>query len=240
MRVRLRFSKEGKVRWLSHRDLARIWERALRRVSLPVAYTEGFSPRPKLSFGLALPTGADSRAEYLDVDLDPGRSAGVDVPSLPALLTPALPVGIDVLAAVEVTDRKESLQQMVTSASWELDVTGLDVDEARRRVDELLAAPTIVVTRERKGRHVTDDLRPAVLHLAVVGPVDEGVRLECELATLERGVRPSELLAALALDPADARVRRTSQWIQRAGAAREEPLPLDAPGPPRADMERAS
>jgi len=69
VKVRIRFTKQGKVRWTSHRDVARIWERALRRAGLPVAYTEGFSPRPRLSFGLALPTGYESDAEYLDVDL---------------------------------------------------------------------------------------------------------------------------------------------------------------------------
>src|SRR5690606_40985756 len=68
-RVRIRFSKLGKVRFTSHRDTARIWERALRRADLPVAYTEGFAPRPRVSFGLALPTGAESLGEYLDVDL---------------------------------------------------------------------------------------------------------------------------------------------------------------------------
>src|SRR5438874_3489078 len=96
VRVRLRFSKLGKVRWTSHRDVARMWERAFRRVSLPLAYTQGFSPRPKVSFGLALPTGAESLAEYLDVELDP-RVTELDE-HLPARLTPALPVGIDVTA----------------------------------------------------------------------------------------------------------------------------------------------
>ena len=69
MKLRIRFAKIGRVRWTSHRDVARMWERALRRARLPVAYTEGFSPRPKLSFGLALPTGCESEAEYLDVAL---------------------------------------------------------------------------------------------------------------------------------------------------------------------------
>src|SRR5205085_1236636 len=69
MRLRVRFAKLGKVRWTSHRDVARMWERAFRRARLPVAYTGGFSPRPKVSFGLALPTGCESLAEYLDLEL---------------------------------------------------------------------------------------------------------------------------------------------------------------------------
>ena len=69
MRLRVRYSKKGKVRFTSHRDVARIWERALRRVGLPMAYSQGFSPRPKMSFGLALSTGHESEAEFLELEL---------------------------------------------------------------------------------------------------------------------------------------------------------------------------
>ena len=68
--ARLRYSKLGKLRFTSHRDMARIWERAVRRAQLPIAYSEGFSPRAKLSFGLALPTVFESRAEFVDLTLD--------------------------------------------------------------------------------------------------------------------------------------------------------------------------
>src|SRR5271156_1036582 len=98
MRIRFRFAKLGKIRFTSQRDVARMWERALRRARLPLAYTEGFSPRPQLSFGLALPTSAESLAEYLDVALDAERAAeaGIDVAELPAALNPLLPEGIDI------------------------------------------------------------------------------------------------------------------------------------------------
>lgn len=70
MRVRIRFSKTGKIRWTSHRDIARVSERVIRRAGLPVAYSQGFSPHPKLHFGLALSTGHESLAEFVDIDLD--------------------------------------------------------------------------------------------------------------------------------------------------------------------------
>ncbi len=73
LRVRLRFSKMGKIRFTSHRDVARMWERALRRSRLPVALSQGFSPHPLLSFGLALPTGCESQGEYLDAAPNGGR-----------------------------------------------------------------------------------------------------------------------------------------------------------------------
>jgi len=232
MKVRLRFSKLGKVRWTSHRDVARMWERAFRRVDLRLAYTEGFSPRPKVSFGLALPTGGESVAEYLDIELADGEQP--DVAALPGRLSPALPVGIDVLAAA-VVDEKGSLQEIVTSCDWELVAAGIGVDALTERVAQVLAADTLVVSRERKGQTSLDDVRPQILSLAVA---DDGL-LECELATLGRGLRPSELLAALDPGLEPGRVRRTHQWIQRDGAKWEPlPLPLAATGAPHA--ERAS
>ena len=81
-RLRLRFTKAGKIRFTSHRDVARMWERALRRSRLPLAYSQGFVPHPLVSFGLALPTGCESRGEYLDLRLGAGR-AGRD-PRLPS------------------------------------------------------------------------------------------------------------------------------------------------------------
>ncbi|HWW54652.1 MAG TPA: TIGR03936 family radical SAM-associated protein [Acidimicrobiales bacterium] len=245
MRVRVRFTKLGKVRWTSHRDVARMWERALRRVSLPLAYTSGFTPRPKISFGLALPTGHESLAEYLDVEL---ATAQLDATILPALLTPALPVGIDVLAAAAVDERDASLQENVTSCSWDVEALGASEHELFGLAARALAADSLVITRERKGTEVVDDVRPGVVSIAVTGPspcVAEGfeahaggVVLACELATQPRGLRPNELLRALGPGLEQGHVRRLHQWIERDGA-RWEPLPVGATDAPHA-KERAS
>ncbi|MEO7442592.1 MAG: TIGR03936 family radical SAM-associated protein, partial [Acidimicrobiales bacterium] len=139
MRVRFRFEKLGKVRWTSHRDVARMWERAFRRIQLPLAYSQGFSPRPKVSFGLALPTGAESLAEYLDVELAPGVVA--DLSALPARLTAALPVGVDVTEAGPVEDGSASLQAEVTSCCWVVEVAGIVAVDLAERVAAAKAAP---------------------------------------------------------------------------------------------------
>lgn len=240
MRVRLRFAKTGKVRWTSHRDVARMWERAFRRVSLPLAYTEGFSPRPKVAFGLALPTGHESVAEYLDVDLDPGSPdlSGLAIAGLPARLSPALPVGVEVLAAAEVDRSGDSLQHQVASCEWDITVTGAGPDELRRLCEKALGRDTITITRERKGKAVTDDIRPAIVSLRVGEASDEGVQLVAELAVQTRALRPSELLGALSPALGERRVCRTHQWIERDGAKRDI-LPLPATDAPPA-MEQAS
>jgi radical SAM-linked protein len=262
-RIRARYTKQGKVRFTGHRDVVRMWERALRRSGLPVAWSEGFSPRPLISFGLALPTGAESLAEYLDIVLTqpvarpPTEPAAAlpagpqDRPDLAAWLSALLPEGIDVQGVLDLPVRTASLQQEVSSCSWELEVLGLSEEELAVGVERLLASPSLLVSRERKGRTVHDDLRPAVLALAVITPTgddrsavpgDGRVRLHAELATRPRGVRPRELLQGLGPDVALARACRSHQWIERDGE-RVEPLELSGPGPgarvPHAN-ERAS
>jgi radical SAM-linked protein len=237
VKVRIRFAKTGKVRWTSHRDVARMWERALRRVRLPVAYTEGFSPRPRVSFGLALPTGHESVAEYLDVELS-GSGGQEDELANPAVLSDALPDGVEVLAVAVLDGRVPSLQHDVTSCSWEVEVVGVGRATLAGLVEGALMAGQLLVTRERKGREVTDDLRPAIVSLGVLEGQQEGTLLGTELATHPRGVRPNELLQALGSGLEMGRVRRTHQWIERDGA-RWEPLPPGATHAPHA-WERAS
>lgn len=246
MRLRVKFSKLGKIRWTSHRDLARMWERAFRRTELPLAYSVGFSPRPKVSFGLALSTGHESVAEYLDLELDPARVADLDLTTLAARLTAALPDGVDVLDIGVIDDRHDSLQHEVTSTTFDITVAGATLDELRSCTGAALAADSIVITRERKGQSVTDDVRPAILSIDVLGEIeaDDGrtcVRLVADVATRPRGLRPAELIRALSPALEEVRVRRTHQWISRENGAREDPLPPDAEtAPPVQEYERVS
>ncbi len=231
-RIRFRFTKVGKVRFTSHRDVARLWERALRRAGLTVALTEGFTPRPRVHFGLALPTGYESDGEYLDVDLRAAEAADLDPATLPAVLTPLLPPGLDVVAAAAVAAGTPSLQQAVTSCSWRIEALGPTPVEATAEVQRLLAAASVPVTRQRKGEERIDDIRPEIMSLAVAGAVLDGdavagAVLDAELGTQPRGLRPSELLSAFSSPPEEGRGRRTHQWVTLDGA-RHEPLGADA------------
>jgi radical SAM-linked protein len=219
VRLRIRSTKLGKVRFVGHRDVARIWDRALRRVGLPVAFTAGFTPRPKISFGLALPTGAESLAEYIDVDLDPSQEAPTDLWPLLGRLSAVLPAGIDAVAIGDSTGDAGSLQESVTSCTWELwmpQLTPADVVSATR----LLDAEHLLVERERKGERRTDDIRPLLLDLR---PDASGHRLVAELATVGRALRPAELatIAFPHVAPLDVRALRTHQWINHHGDRRE-------------------
>ena len=247
-RLRVRFAKHGKVRFTSHRDVARIWERALRRAEVPVAYSAGFTPRPRIAFGLALSTGYSSDAEYLDVDLDPARSDGADHDGLVGALTAALPAGMTALAVAGLDRGELSLQHAVTSCTWRIDAAGAEasggshpaaeprgrraqapprpVDAAgvSRSVDTALSSPELLVERERKGRAVVEDIRPAVLAIEVEGDINDGVRLVADLGTQPRAVRPAELLAGLDPPLRPLRVCRLHQWIATDAGGRREPL----------------
>ena len=224
LRLRVRFSKHGKVRFTSHRDVARIWERALRRAGVPVAYSAGFSPRPKIAFGLALPTGYSSDAEYLDVEVDPVWAAGVDNETLVGALTASLPTGMTTLAAAELAVGERSLQHAVTSCTWRIDAAGADARQASDAVWRAMDGSELLAQRERKGRLTIDNIRPAVHAVEVQGNITDGVRLIAELATQPRAVRPAELLAGLRPPLSLLRACRLHQWITTDAGERREPL----------------
>ncbi|HUE59719.1 MAG TPA: TIGR03936 family radical SAM-associated protein [Acidimicrobiales bacterium] len=242
VRIRIRFAKTGKIRWTSHRDLARMWERAFRRTNLPLAYSSGFSPRPKVSFGLALPTGYESVAEYIDVEL----VGTVDVATLPFRLSVALPEGVEATAAAVIPATAPSLQEEVTACTWRWAAVPSDgaepvtYDELAARVGRTLAASELLVTRSRKGAEQTDDIRPGIISLNIEGPSgpsgntegpagpsdSDGFWLTGELACRPRSIRPSEVILALGPGLEERHPRRLHQWIWRDGA-RTEPLVIE-------------
>ncbi len=233
--VRIRFSKTGKVRFVSHRDVARLFERALRKLRLPVAYSEGFSPRPKLSFGLALSVSHESDAEYLDVEL----KELPDLEGLPQALTAALPDGIDVVGVAALEQGTASLQQAIVSCTWRIEVIGASETEVTAAVAETLAATELPLERVRKGKTAIADVRPAILELEVTGPTGNGVELSAHLATSTVSLRPAELVVVLGIDGAtEGRVRRTHQWMIIDGVRRE---PVRRPDPSMGQrLQRAS
>jgi radical SAM-linked protein len=227
-RIRIAYSKTGKIRFTSHRDLARIWERALRRAEVPVSYSQGFSPRPRLSFGLALPTSFESAAEYLDVDVDADFEDPAEVADA-AALSRCLPVGMDTIAVWEIPRSSMSLQEAVNSCTWfvEIDAASSEVPTGPGDMDglrtEILDADTIEITRKRKGRDVIDDVRPMVGDIVAGEPGETGPTLVTELGTKPRALRPTDLLAGVRPGLVVRRVRRLHQWINVDGE-RVEPL----------------
>src|SRR6187455_2222946 len=115
-RLRIKYAKRGRARFTSHRDFGRAFERALRRAAVPMAYSSGFSPHPRISYANAAPTGAASEAEYLEI----GLAAGCDPDKVRDALDAALPPGLDVVAVSVATPG--ALAEELTGSRWQIDV----------------------------------------------------------------------------------------------------------------------
>lgn len=209
-RLRLTFSKDGPARFISHLDLARALERALNRAALPVAYSQGFNRRPRLSLAAALPLGYTSAAEVADVWLTEAVEPEVFQARLMARMAP----GIVVLAVAEAPLTAPSLQQQLAESVYAVGLpAGGDAAPLRQAVDELLAATTLVRQRHRPkdNRSQSFDLRPLILDLAVEERQGGALTLRLRLvqSATQMG-RPDDVLAALGLEPLDARVHRVA------------------------------
>ncbi|QGK69211.1 DUF2344 domain-containing protein [Allosaccharopolyspora coralli] len=164
-KLRVRYAKRGRMRFTSHRDLARAFERTLRRTGVPMAYSQGFNPHPKVSWAGAVPTGVASEAEYVELQLVERVDPGVVRDELDA----ALPAGMDVLDVVEATSG--SLADRLEASRWCIQVPGVSADELRHAVERLLAESGVEVERMGKDGMRTLDARAAVVAAEVVEPV---------------------------------------------------------------------
>ena len=207
-RVRLTFAKGEALKYISHLDLARAWERLFRRAGLPVAYSQGFNPRPRFQIASGLPVGVTGRAELLDAWLAE-RLAPDEVL---ARLHPASPPGLEILAAEEVDLRAPALQARMQAADYVAIVdTAEPVEAIRTRVEALLAAPSLPRQRHHKGKQQSYDLRPLIQTLAVrPAPSGGGTLLEMRLQASPEGAgRPDQVLDVLGLTLAARSIERT-------------------------------
>src|SRR5512134_3230387 len=137
MRIRITFTKQGPLRYTGHLDLHRLWERAARRAELPLAYSQGFHPQPKLAIAAALPLGFSSRCEVLDMRLE--HEVALD--GLREKLQETLPTGIQVANVESVDEKLPALQTQVASAEYQVTLReSTDGLELKRKIDSILAA----------------------------------------------------------------------------------------------------
>lgn len=188
-RLRIRYAKRGRLRFTSHRDFSRAFERAVFRARVPMAYSSGFNPHPRISYAGAAPTGSASEAEYLEI----GLAEVLDPASVRAALEEALPDGLDIVAIAESPGG--SLSDLLEASHWLLDVEG-DVADAETAVATFLAAESVLVERMTKKGLREFDCRAAVVSLAA-GPRDGGARLDLVLRHGVPAVRPDDVLSGL-------------------------------------------
>ena len=199
MRVRITFVKQGALRYTGHLDLHKLWERAARRAQLPLAYSQGFHPQPKMNMAAALPLGFSSRCEVMDIRLE----HDIALEDLPTRLNGTLPSGLQVVGVEQVDDREPALQTQVKAAEYEVTLTeAMDRSELQRRIDSVIESKAI--PRERRGKMY--DLRPLIDELTLL--TDDKIFMR--LAAREGATgRPEEVLDVLGIAFEGTRIERT-------------------------------
>jgi len=192
--MRVRYAKRGRLRFTSHRDFGRALERALVRARLPVAYSSGFNPHPRISYANAAPTGAATEAEYLEI----GLTQAAEPDEVRRRLDEALPAGLDVVDVVVAGTG--ALADRLEASRWTIRLPGVPVSRSTTAVEAFLAAETIEVERLTKRGVRAFDCRDAVERLAVYADTASGE--ECAILDLvvRHGtpvVRPDDVLAGL-------------------------------------------
>jgi radical SAM-linked protein len=221
MRIRITFVKQGALRYTGHLDLHKLWERAARRAELPLAYSQGFHPQPKMNMAAALPLGFSSRCEVMDMKFE----QDIPLENLPTRLNTTLPSGLRVVDVQQVDERAPALQTQVLSAEYEVTLTeAVDGSELKRRVDSVIETKSI--PRERRGKMY--DLRPLIEELILTpSPLlgretaqrsvrrGAAVRVFMRLAAREGATgRPEEVLDVLGIAFEGTRIERTRLIFQ--------------------------
>ncbi len=201
-RLRVKYTKEEAVRYSSHLDMIRIFDRTLRRGGIPVAYSQGFHPHPKISFGYPLPLGYKSGAEYVDISLS------TPFPSFEKAFREGLPDGVGLVDIRSIPDKTQSLTKLVTLAEYHV---ACEVDDPlEARIGETLAKEHIEMVRMTKKGEKTVDVRCGIESVSVTDNRD-GLTLLLHLDQ-ERSVKPSEVLSVLFDDPTALDVTRIEQY----------------------------
>ncbi len=208
MRIRITFSKQGALRYTGHLDLHTLLERAARRASLPLAYSQGFHPTPKIQLASALPLGFSSRAEVMDMWL----TTDCALPQVRADLQAALPRDIQILDIQQVDDRSPALQTQLIAAEYEATIPEEFASNLTSRLSALLGASSL--PRVRRGKAY--DLRPLIESLEAAPADGSGkMRMSMRLTAREGATgRPEEVLSALDIPPESVRVERTRLIFQ--------------------------
>ena len=161
-KLRIQHAKRGRLRFTSHRDFQRAFERALRRANIPMAYSAGFSPHPKISYANAAATGVASEAEYVEI----GLVQHCDPQLVADALNQALPPGFDVLAVVEA--RTSDFVARLEASHWQIELPGIELAVAQQAINEFLNSTEVLVERLMKSGPRTFDARADVLKMELV------------------------------------------------------------------------
>jgi len=215
-RLRVTFTRGDELKYITHLDLMRMWERALRRAEIPLAYSEGFSPHPQIALAAPLPVGVTSEAELMDVFLEEVMQPR----AFAERVAPQLPPSVQIVRVAEAGLTLPSLQAEVRAAAYDVEVEEASEEEARRAAEAFLAKESVSWEHKREDETRTYDIRTLVHDITVAALENGAVRLHMLLRCDSSGSgRPEQVTAALGL-PAPRRIHRTRLLLASGSAAR--------------------
>lgn len=194
-RLRITFGKSGSLRYTSNLDVAKVWERVLRRADLPILYTQGFNTRPRIRLAMPLPLGISSECEILDVSLR--QRIELDEAALRNQLLAVSPQGLTISSIVEVDLRASTLHSLIDSAEYQIHfVDAVDPQYLRQKIGEVMNRASIIIDRTRRRKRSVMDIRPLILALYL----DDSHDMIAHLSVGERGnLRPDQLIELMEL-----------------------------------------
>ncbi len=207
--ARVRFSKGSEVRFLSHLDLLRTIERAIRRSKLPIAYSEGFHPKPKLAFASALSVGLTSSGEYADLVM----ASPISATEVQDRLNATLPQGFSVDAALELPEGASSLMSIISAASYGLTLIEGSNQDLSGLVNQLLASDSLPIRRETKKGVRSLDIRPMIYDLKWDRNKNQ-ILLRCACGSVQN-VRPTEIFHFFSLPMSKVLVHREELLVRK-------------------------
>ena len=218
LRYRITFSTALSLAYVSVLELGTVWERTLRRARVPVRYSQGFTPRPRMHFAAPVPVGCGTAADLLDVTLHEPMAPD----TLLTALQTAAPRDLSVLAATPVDEATPALSEQLVAAAYEVWLRDVDRKALASAIEHVLAAERVDLARRGKDGQ-TYDLRPLIITLELIPDLPApwtGLRVLLAARTGATG-RPDEVLTALGFDAAPRRCTRTRLVLETSTSEEE-------------------
>lgn len=223
MNIRLKFTKGNEVKYISHLDLMRVFQRAIRRTGIPIAYSSGFNPHQELSFGAPLSLGVTSEAEYVDIKL----AEALEIDEIISRLNSSLPDGVRILGGIKLPGNPKSAMSIVTHARYKIrmNIENVTAEAVDKSIDAFLAQENIKVMKEqpKKGYELKEiDIRPMIVGMRVFQFEGSSCVIDCLLMSGSRGnLKPELLMTAFkdftGYDISGIRIHREEVYAEKNG-----------------------
>lgn len=173
IKLRIKFSKHGEIKYIGHLDVMRYFQKVMRRSGTDIAYTEGFSPHQKMSFALALGVGVESEAEYMDIEVNSLDNAGGDLSDLKRLLNEVSAGGMEIVDIGLLPENSKNAMASVGAAAYEVGFNDQDGERIQspmleRAIERFKSAQEILVTKETKKKTTQLNLKEHVFELELL------------------------------------------------------------------------